>query len=294
MNSTPEPVVSVCIPAYAAQDFIAATIASVRAQTFTNFEVIVLDDCSADDTVAKARAAAEDDPRFVISVNEENLGPSGNWNAVVARAQGRYVKLLCSDDLLTADCLARQVAALDSHPRAAIACARRNVLDPQGRVLFADRGLQGLSPGLMTGHSAIRAMVRVATTPFGEPSVVLMRRAAMLEVGPFSARFGTLIDCEYYARLLRSWDVVSVDATLGAFLARPASWSAMSHRQQAGQCRALFRELAAEPDLGISRLLLWQSLARTTFNSAARRLAFLMARTGVLSRISERRARQDP
>jgi glycosyltransferase involved in cell wall biosynthesis len=291
MTSTPDPVVSVCIPSYAAQGFIAATIASVRAQTFTDFEVIVVDDCSTDQTVAVARAAAEDDPRFTIAVNDHNLGPAENWNSVVARARGHYVKLLCSDDLLTPDCLARQVAALDAHPSAAMACARRNVLDPQGRVLFADRGWQGLELGRMDGHAAIRAMVGVATTPFGEPSVVLLRRRAMDEVGTFSGRYGTLIDCEYYARLLRTWDVVSVDATLGAFLARPASWSARSHRQQGGQCRALFRELAAEPDLGISRWLLGQSMARTTVNSAARRVAFTPAGRGVLTRLSERRRR---
>ena len=291
MNSTPEPVVSVCIPAYAAQDFIAATIASVRAQTFTDFEVIVMDDCSPDQTAELARAAAGEDPRFTVTVNERNLGPVENWNAVVARARGRYVKLLCSDDMITPDCLEREVAALDAHPRAAIACARRNVLDPDGRVLFANRGLQGLQIGLMNGHAAIRAMVKAATTPFGEPSVVLLRRLAVLEVGPFTDRYGTLIDCEYYARLLRSWDVVSIDATLGAFVARPASWSGRSHRQQAGQCRALFRELAAEPGLAISPWLLRFSMARTTVNSAARQVAFFLASRGILTRVSGLKSR---
>jgi len=283
--------VSVCIPAYAAQDFIAATVASLRAQTFSDFEAIVVDDCSPDRTVEVARRAAGDDPRFTIAVNERNLGPAENWNEVVARARGRYVKVLCSDDLLTPDCLERQVTALDTYPSAGMTCARRNVLDARGRVLFANRGLQGLRIGLMNGDAAIRAMVRVATTPFGEPSVVLLRRSAMTEAGPFTDRYGTLIDCEYYARLLRTWDVVSLDATLGAFLARPASWSARSHRDQAGQCRALFRELAADPDLGISRRLLWQSMVRTTVNSAARRLAFSLASSRLHARFSRAQPR---
>jgi hypothetical protein len=143
----------------------------------------------------------------------------------------------------------------------------------------------------MDGRAAIRAMVRVATTPFGEPSVVLLRRSAMDDVGPFSDRYGTLIDCEYYSRLLTRGDVVSVDATLGAFLARPASWSARSHRMQAAQCRSLFRELARQPELDIRRRLLWPAMARTVINSAGRRVAFFLATTGAMARLTEKRRR---
>jgi glycosyltransferase involved in cell wall biosynthesis len=290
MTSTPHPRVSVCIPAYRAEHFIAATIASVRAQTFTDFEVIVLDDFSPDRTLKVAHDAADGDPRFTVEMNAHNLGPAGNWNAVVERARGDYVKLLCSDDLLAEDCLERQVAALDAHPSAVMTCARRNILDARGAVLFADRGLQGLEIGLMDGRAAVRAMVRIATTPFGEPSVVLLRRSTMAQVGPFTDRFGTLIDCDYYGRVLRHGDVVSIDATLAAFLARPASWSDRSHNNQAAQCRRLLRELAADASLQIGRPLLWQGLARTTVNALARRVAFAAARTNLL-RISGVRRR---
>lgn len=277
MDSTPTPLVSVCIPSYQAEGFIGATISSVLRQSLEDFELIVLDDASTDHTVERAVAAADGDPRVRVGRNDTNLGPAANWNAVVAEARGRYVKLLCSDDVLDPACLERQVEALERHPGAAMACARRNVVDGHGRVLFADRGLQGLRPGLNRGTDAVRAMVRCATTPFGEPSVVLFRRSAMQEVGPFRSDYGTLIDCDYYARLLRHHDVVAIDDTLAAFWARRSSWSDRSHTRQAANARRLFGHLADDPAFGINRWERAMSMVRAEFNARARRWAFAVA-----------------
>lgn len=277
MTSSSTPLVSVCIPSYQAEDFISATIASVLNQTLDDFELIVLDDASTDRTVERALAAADGDPRVRVGRNHDNLGPAGNWNAVVGQARGRYVKLLCSDDVLEVACLERQVDALETHSTAAMACARRNVVDGHGTVLFAGRGLQGLHPGLNRGVDAVRAMVRCATTPFGEPSVVLFRRDAMADAGPFRSDYGTLIDCDFYARLLRRHDVVAIDETLAAFWARRSSWSDRSHTSQAANARRLFGDLARDPHWSISTTSRWMSMARCEFNARARRWAFAVA-----------------
>ena len=81
---------SVCIPAYNAEPYIASCIASVLSQTTTDWELIVGDDCSTDDTFAAAVEAVGD--RGVVTRNERNLGPVGNWNAVVAAT--RYLELM--------------------------------------------------------------------------------------------------------------------------------------------------------------------------------------------------------
>ena len=199
MSDTRECTVSVCVPAFSAESFVGETVRSVLAQTFGDFELLVADDQSPDGTAAAARTAAGSDPRVRIMVNDINLGPVGNWNAVVAAARGRYVKILCSDDTLMPSCLERQVRALDCNPGAVMACSRRHIIDTDGRVLLSDRGLQGLRPGFVDGPAAVRAMVRVATTPFGEPSAVLFRRDALTAAGPFTDRFASLLDCDLYA-----------------------------------------------------------------------------------------------
>jgi glycosyltransferase involved in cell wall biosynthesis len=281
-HRTPEashdsPAVSVVIPSYRASSFIATTVRSVLTQTLATWEMVIVDDHSDDDTVAVARHAVGEDPRVRIVVNERNLGPAANWNRAVSLSSAPYVKVLCSDDVLLPTCLAQQVAALDTYPSAGLVAARRDIIDGNGRVRFAGRGLQGLEP-FMTGGRAIAAMVAVATTPFGEPSVVLMRRKAMETAGPFSQRYGTLIDVDMYARLLKHWDCVAIEATLAQFRMSPASWSDRSHREQGRNARRFLRDLASDPALSIGRRLLLSGLARTFVNSLGRRAAFALHR----------------
>jgi glycosyltransferase involved in cell wall biosynthesis len=271
------PVAAVVIPAYRAEAFVATTVSSVLAQTFENWEMVIVDDASDDDTVGVARAAAGDDPRITIVVNDHNLGPAANWNRAVSLTAAPYVKVLCSDDVLLPTCLAKQVMALDTYQSAGLVAARRDVIDGRGRIRFAGRGLQGLEP-FMTGHRAVAAMVKVATTPFGEPSVVLMRRQAMDAAGPFSERYGTLIDVDMYARVLKHWDCVAIDETLAQFRMSTASWSDRSHGEQGRHARRFLRDLAADPELSIGRGLLSVGLARTLVNSLGRRAAFALHR----------------
>lgn len=278
MPSSSECTVSVCVPAFTAERFIGETVRSVLVQTFGDFELLVSDDRSPDNTAAAARTAAGCDPRVRVMVNDVGLGLVGNWNAVVAAARGRYVKILCSDDTLMPSCLERQVRALESNPAAVMSCSRRHIIDAEGRVLLADRGLQGLRPGFVDGPAAVRAMVRVGTTPFGEPSTVLFRRDALTAIGPFDDRFASLLDCDVYARLLRRGGVAVVAETLATFRVHPFSVSNHSHHRQASDCRRLLRELAADPAFGITRLQLWEGLTRAELNALGRRATYAWGR----------------
>ena len=104
------PRVSVCIPSYKGAATIGEAIQSVLGQTFRDFELIVVDDASPDDTMAVVRAFG--DPRLRCFVNPTNLGPQANWNRCLELAQGRYIKLLPHDDLLHPECLQQQVRVL--------------------------------------------------------------------------------------------------------------------------------------------------------------------------------------
>jgi glycosyltransferase involved in cell wall biosynthesis len=93
-----EPAISVCIPTYNAALWIAATIESVLAQTRRDFELVILDDCSGDDTLSIVRQY--EDPRIRLLVHERNMGAEAAWNRLLAEARGRFMKLLCCDDLI--------------------------------------------------------------------------------------------------------------------------------------------------------------------------------------------------
>lgn len=113
-----EPVVSVVIPAYNGAALIEETLASLSAQTLTDWEAIVVDDVSSDAT--REVVAAFPDPRVRLIRNEVNGGPVRTRNRGVAEARGRYIAGLDQDDLCLPDRLARQVAFLDAHPHVAL------------------------------------------------------------------------------------------------------------------------------------------------------------------------------
>jgi teichuronic acid biosynthesis glycosyltransferase TuaG len=91
--------VSVITPAYNAERFLPDTIRSVLAQTYEKWEMIIVDDCSADDTLRVAREYSEADSRIRVTQSEKNGGPAHAWNLALREARGRYVAFLDADDL---------------------------------------------------------------------------------------------------------------------------------------------------------------------------------------------------
>jgi glycosyltransferase involved in cell wall biosynthesis len=112
--ATSNPTVTVLIPAYNRESYIAAAVDSILAQTFQDFEVLVIDDGSTDATAEIVRAYR--DPRVRLLENTTNQGISRTSNRGLDAARGRYVAILDSDDYACPPRLARQVAFLDAHP----------------------------------------------------------------------------------------------------------------------------------------------------------------------------------
>lgn len=104
-----KPLVSVIMPAYNAGRFLEAAIRSVLAQTLTDWELLVLDDGSSDDTLAIARSLAAEDCRIRVLPNEQNMGVARTRNRGFDLCRGDYVALLDSDDLWLPNKLERQL-----------------------------------------------------------------------------------------------------------------------------------------------------------------------------------------
>lgn len=241
------PVVSVCVPTYNSARFIAATVQSILDQTFPDFEVIVVDDASTDGTAEIV--AAMEDPRLRLIRNRENLGAVANWNKAVGPASGTYVKLVCGDDLLASDCLETQVEAMERDQSVVIVAGRRDIIDEQGEVLFAGRGLRGLV-GIFDGRTAIARTVRSGTNQLGEPACVLLRAATMKSVGEFNGHVPYMIDLEYWVRMLRYGRLAGLETTVAAFRVVGTSWSNTIAWRQSAQAIRLFRELRRSRHVG--------------------------------------------
>ena len=125
--------VSVCIPVYNGSDYIADSIQSVLAQTYKNFNLIVCDNGSTDNTEEIVRNVK--DSRLTYVRNNKNLGLVGNHNRCLELADGEYVYFLHHDDIMLPDNLALKVSILDEHPKVGLV---------HSDVLFIDKAGQHL------------------------------------------------------------------------------------------------------------------------------------------------------
>lgn len=107
------PKVSVITPAYNATPYLEETVKSVQAQTFVDWEMIIVDDCSKDETYSLARRLAETDDRIKVFQNEKNSGVAATRNKALDAATGEYIAFLDSDDLWLPKKLDKQVAFME-------------------------------------------------------------------------------------------------------------------------------------------------------------------------------------
>jgi glycosyltransferase involved in cell wall biosynthesis len=235
--------VSICIPAYQAGRFIRSTLESVLAQTFGDFEVVVLDNASTDDTAVIVASFA--DPRIRLEHNETVLPISANWNRVVSLSRSPMVKLLCADDVIYPRCLESQVAALAAAPSAALVACRRDLIDANGTTVRSGGGLRWLL-GPRDRAEVVRAIVRHGGNPIGDPSSVLFRRAAFDAAGGFSSDQSLLLDIDMWVRLLDHGDFLGQPQSLAAVRLHESSVTGMTTLDQAAAAQAaMIRELAA-------------------------------------------------
>ena len=158
------PRVSVVVPAYNNGAYIGATLQSILGQTFADFELVVADHASTDDTAAVVSQFA-DDSRLRVIDTPAGGGVERNWNRVTEAASGELIKLVCGDDVIYPDLLAQQVSAFDSHGDGLVMVASsRDIVDAAGRTIIANVGLGGLS-GRIDGRRALRrSVLRGATS----------------------------------------------------------------------------------------------------------------------------------
>ena len=130
------PLVSVVIPSYNRSSLLMQTLASVRGQTFRDFEVLVVDDGSTDDTATRVRELGAEDGR-IHYLYQANQGPAAARNAGASYARGAFIAFLDSDDLWLPDKLQEQLAFLAGRPDIDVVYADYAVIGDVGKVLPA-------------------------------------------------------------------------------------------------------------------------------------------------------------
>ena len=197
MTQTVPPKISVCIPTYNYGKFISDAIESVLAQTFKDYELIVVDNCSTDGTKDLVSKYSAIDPRIMYYVNESNLGMVGNWNRCLEYARGEYIKILCADDVLTSNCLQKQNDLLDCHENVLLVSSQRFVTDvvlkPVTVLKLSDENT------LFDGRHMIQRCL-LEWNLIGEPTAVLFRKKTARR--GFNTEYKQVADMEMWFHLL--------------------------------------------------------------------------------------------
>ena len=254
-----QPLISVCIPCYNGAEFLGRTLESVLAQTFTDFEVVLADDKSTDDTASVVGGYR--DPRIKFTRNERNLGLGFNWNLVLSRSTGKYVKLLCEDDLLHPECLARQVETLENNARTKVVLAicNRKVINEKDRIVLSRGHLFG--SGIVNGAALIRRSIRWGSNLIGEPVVGLFRKEILERTRMCDPNNAYVTDLSLWAELLKHGDAFLDQEYLAAFRISHGAATARIGRSQAAAFRRFARTLGRDGFYGITSLDLLSAYA---------------------------------
>jgi glycosyltransferase involved in cell wall biosynthesis len=191
------PKVSVLMPTYNAASFLNESIPSVLTQTYTDFELIIVDNCSTDNS-PEVIAKYLSDKRVKYHVNERNIGPVRNFNKCLALAEGDFIKFLCADDKFTPQLLEKFVSVMEEYPNVLlVGCA----IHEFGLV---SKTLKPPFYGVVNGKKMIHEILNNYNY-LGHPTNVMIRKEG-LDAGNFKTEYIWLADWEFWLRILSRGD----------------------------------------------------------------------------------------
>lgn len=213
--------ISILIPAYNCGLFLEETIKSVLNQTFTDWEVIIVDDCSTDDTLRIAQEYSRKDKRIKTFHNDKNLGMLENWNFGISLCHSFYFVKLDADDIWNPELLEKSIAVLNKYPEVGLVFTKYLLIDENGKKLldsiwelpefavnkpFGCTDLVKLGPDKMLQYPILRQ------------GLSLMRRDIFGEIGYYkyllTKETHASTDTEFYFRLGAHYKIFCINEEL--------------------------------------------------------------------------------
>lgn len=209
--------VSVCIPCYNAEKTIEKTILSVLNQTYSNIELIICDNKSTDNTVQIIHSIS--DSRLKLFKNETNIGIVLNFQKSLSHATGQYVKMLCADDIISSDCIEKQLNAFikNKDKNISIVVSEKEVINENNKKLFVKR-FPG-KEGFYDGENLIKMCLIRGTNIFGEPGCVLFDNEIAKRTSGFiiEEELTYVVDLNFYCQLLKKGNLIVLKEPLFSF-----------------------------------------------------------------------------
>ncbi len=218
LNAPLRPKVSVCMPNYNYSQYLSEAIESVLRQSYSNFEFLIIDDCSTDNSLEIIKHYAEKDKRISVWVNRENIGQSRNLNLCLNHARGDYIKFVFSDDVLSSlDALKRMVDIFESDSNITLVASSRYSINESSEILGV---LSEYKDGVAcNGIDIIKDCLITQTNKIGEPSAVMFQKKYAQR--GFNEKYNKNVDWEMWFHILEQGKFVYIDEPLCSFRTHP-------------------------------------------------------------------------
>ena len=252
------PSVTVLVPNYRHARYLPERMDSILAQTVVPNEVLLLDDCSPDDSLPILTDYAAERPTWRVVANEQNSGsPFAQWNKGVGMATSQYVWIAESDDAADPLLLETLLQTAQAHPTAVLVYAQTLLMDEESRTLhsfqknykylFGAQAERWLQPYFARGVDEIREYF-ILHNVVPNASGALIRRDAYLAAGGANPHYRLNGDWAFYTRLLEHGDIAYVPTPLNRFRVH-----AQTQRQAANASGAVYEELLMLADDLVAR-----------------------------------------
>jgi glycosyltransferase involved in cell wall biosynthesis len=224
------PTISVVVASYNHQNYVQECLQSVLAQDFQDFEIVVTDDGSSDQTVARIQALS--DPRIQLKVLPQNRGACIALNDAILRARGRFIAVLNSDDYFLPGKLSQQLAYLQAHPQVGAVFGLPAFINEQGQIFDdpAHRDRNAFVSGERTRHQWLRHFFDDGNA-LCHPTV-LIRREVYDRFGLYDPRLAQVPDLDMWIRLASYAELHVLSQPLTAFRVRDGMQNASAGRPE--------------------------------------------------------------
>ena len=223
-NIKMNPKISVVMSVYNGARYLKEAIDSILNQTFTDFEFLIVDDCSNDNSPQILKEYSEKDNRIKIITNEFNLGLTKNLNKMIKDSKGEYLARFDCDDVSLPNRFEEQVKFLDPHTNVAMISSWANIMNEQGKIFKTIK-----YP--IENIELKKALIKY--NPFFHPSV-MMRKSAVENVGPYDESWRFAQDYELWLRISEKYEIANVPKVLLNYRETSGSITGSKNKLQTG------------------------------------------------------------
>lgn len=252
-----KPLVSICIPTYNGQKFIAEAMDAAIKQTYRPLEIVVSDDASKDATleIIKSFQNKTDIPIHIFTHKPSGIG--ANWNHSIKKSKGEYIKFLFQDDILAPSCIEKMMEIAVTNKDVGMVYSKRDFLfdsnDAKSKEWIQLYGNLHLSwkknliiNGEVTKGTDLLKDENLLNFPenkIGEPTAVLLKKEVFDTVGYFSEVLKQTLDIEFWYRLMKKYDVVYIDEKLLSFRLHEMQTTALNQSNNLDESSLFFESM---------------------------------------------------